>query len=189
MKSKAPKRRVTVTVRTKRGKTYRRSIEKLAVQIGNQGVRHALKEEHAEKLRSQGVNSQNRILAAVKGIFSRKVNQQAGVLHAMNPGPHGGSSHSWFAERIGAFKQELASREATYNPNDYSGSHISAVQRRVEGTVASGLLAFGSNRTSRSHGPSSDQQYMTSIHRKSFEQTYGAENVSHVPYNPNRWVR
>lgn len=186
MKSKAPKRRVTVTVRTKRGKTYRRSIEKLAVQIGNQGVRHALKEEHAEKLRSQGVNSQNRILAAVKGIFSRKVNQQAGVLHAMNPGPHGGSSHSWFAERIGAFKQELASNRA-HDPNDYSGSHLNAAQRRVNGTIASGLLA-PSNRAPRSH-ESFDQQFVTSLHRKRLEQTYGAENVSRVPYNPNRWVR
>lgn len=186
MKSKALKRRVTVTVRTKRGKTYKRSIEKLAVQIGNQGVRHALKEEHAEKLRSQGVNSQNRILAAVKGIFSRKVNQQAGALHAMNPGPHGGSSHSWFAERIGAFRQELASN-TTHNPYDYSGSYISAKQRKTDGIVASGLLA-PSNRPPRSH-ESFDQQFVASMHRKSLEQTYGAENVIHVPRNPNRWVR
>lgn len=184
MKSKAPKRRVTVTVRTKRGKTYRRSIEKLAVQIGNQGVRHALKEEHAEKLRSQGVNSQNRILAAVKGIFSRKVNQQAGVLHAMNPGPHGGSSHSWFAELTGAF------RHGTYAPRDrldteHSGSQHSAQIRRDKGLDAVQMAEWDHRPIAYGRDPTN----WRGLHWQSFRERYGTENVSYIPRNPNRWVR
>jgi hypothetical protein len=170
-------------VRTKRGKTYRRSIEKLAVQIGNQGVRHALKEEHAEKLRSQGVNSQNRILAAVKGIFSRKVNQQAGVLHAMNPGPHGGSSHSWFAELTGAFKHGYTPMDST--DTEHSGSRHSAQIRQSKGRSAVTMAEW--DYRPRAYGHSTTN--WTSVHQQTFRERYGTENVSHIPHNPNRWVR
>lgn len=196
--------RKKITVKSKKGKTYQRSVMVKAVK------ETAHREKNMKSLTTAGnrePSQAQKMLAKVTGIFSRK--KQAGVLHAMHPWeehhlgpdtgsklgirsqqndkymPGPGSDHSWHALRLGAYRQDVKPRQEKLEASHDQFKHqLSAVVGGMSRNKPSEHLAY-TTRFGRLP-EASDYDFRT---KKSDLTAAFGEDVEHMRHNPFKWVR
>lgn len=160
--------RKQVKVRGKNGKVYQRSMMVQAQAIGRRagksGKLHALnpwEPHHTAHVKTGGPD--------------QPMSKFSG-----SSGP--GSTHSWYAHVVGANKQrQQAFREAGTSEHDLFTRHHAEVRRAAGAAAAQEAHSWGRSSASEVLGYALSPVPRTAGHAFNLGETFGHENVSHVP--------
>lgn len=190
--------RKKVTVKSKKGRTYVRSMMVAARDIGKRESAHQLKLEMANREPSQ----MQKMLAKAKSLLPKRNRPTTGALHSMHPDAprHGntwkgtsgpGSDHSWFALAAGAMRKHTnASRlgdgsAQSRADNGYNATAI--VGAEYKNTVGSIGHAAAVQHTMR-YANQTQGDHWGGNRRQELISAFKAP-VEHVPQNARKWVR
>lgn len=197
-KSNSGLTRKKITVRSKKGKTYQRSVMvATARDIGKRESLHQIHLEAANKVPSQ----MQQMLSKAKSMLRGK-KPSTGALHQLHPDAprHGntwkgasgpGSDHSWFALAAGAMRNRTnasrlgdgsaqSRRDNGYNATAIVGAeHQNATSTIGHAAAVQHTMRYA-NQTQGDHWGGNRRQELISAFKAP---------VEHVPQNSRKWVR